>query len=92
MTHFLDPIIILAAGMTAVLLACIGAFMWLRDPRTAAPKQITRSVWCATNQRRATVEFVEEMKTGFVERRVLQCSLKSAGSHCHEDCCFAEPR
>ena len=92
MFHLIDPVILLAVGMSVVLAACLGAFLWLRDPRTAAPKQITRRVWCAPNQRSATVEFVEEMKTGFVERHVRYCSLKGAGADCHEDCCFAVAR
>jgi hypothetical protein len=87
-----DPVVMLSLGMAGLLVVCIGTFLLLRDPRTVAPQQVTRSVWCAANQCRATVEFVEEVKTGFIERRVRHCSLKESGKRCHEDCCFDEFR
>jgi len=78
--------------MVGLLAVCIATLLFLRDPVTVAPRQITRSVWCAALQRRATVDFVEEVKTGFIERRVRSCSLKGPETHCHEDCCFARLR
>ena len=92
MFHLLDPVVALSIGMVGLLAVCVGGILLLRDPLRAAPKKITRDVWCPTSKRRATVEFVEELKTGFLDRRVRLCSLKQAGVHCHEDCCFAEMR
>jgi hypothetical protein len=83
----LDPYLVLALSMGLLLTLCVAILFLMRDSEWVPPRVVSRPVWCAARRQRATVQFVEHVRTGLVSRSVHRCSLLAAGSSCDEACC-----
>ena len=83
----LDPSAVAGALVSLLLLVCVAALFLMRDPESAPPRAVSRSVWCAPNRRHTTVDFVERVETGLPVRIVQRCELRGAGQPCNQECC-----
>jgi hypothetical protein len=69
-----------------MLIFCVGTLFLMRDPESAPPRVVSRSVWCAAHRQQTTVDFVERIETGLPIRTVQQCPLRDTGEPCNQEC------
>ena len=74
--------------LVVALLAIFALFVSLRDPEHAAPRLVSRAVWCPRHKRLTVVEFNERVQTGMAFRRAHHCPLRKPGENCGEECAW----
>ncbi len=83
----LDPFAIAGMAVAFLLFLCVGALFLMRDPESAPPRPVTRSVWCSVHRQRTTVDFIERVQTGLPIRTVQRCALRDTRESCNLECC-----
>jgi hypothetical protein len=82
----MDALFVMPVAIIAVLVACLAVFYAQRDRRSAPPHEVSRMVWCESRHRYTVVRFREQMRSGLVTRRVLDCPFRASGQRCVEAC------
>jgi hypothetical protein len=76
----------LALGVALFLICCLAVLYSIRDRTWSPPRRVTRTLWCPTLHRRATIDVRERVSTGMVIRDLERCSLLDEGEQCHRAC------
>jgi hypothetical protein len=78
------------AGLLIIILlvGCFGTLFHMRDRDHAAPRLVSRFVWCPRHQRTVAVEFNERVQTGMASRTVQHCPLRAENERCGEGCAW----
>jgi hypothetical protein len=82
----IDIQMVTAMGVGFFLICCVVLFYCIRDPMALPLHRVTRTLWCPTHARKATVEFSERVSTGITIREVERCSLLERGRRCNKAC------
>jgi hypothetical protein len=83
----LDPSALAGGFVALLLLLCVVALFLMRDPESAPPRVVSRSIWCRAQRKQTTVDFVERVETGLPIRTVQRCALRDTGGPCNHECC-----
>ena len=84
--HMLDLAAYTGPLLIVALLAVVALLVSLRDQEHAAPRLVSRTVWCPRHKRMAVVEFNERVQTGMAFRSAHNCPLRKPGEKCGEGC------
>jgi len=86
----LDPWAYAALLVAGLLVLCVAVIVALRDRSWAAPRRVSRWVWCPQHERAVMVDFSERMETGMLLRSVDHCPVRRPDERCG-DLCILHP-